>query len=67
VEPLDGGTLGIEGESAMIDANGTLSFPFQVSDQPGVYRVVVISPDGGDDGTAVVAALVQLEVPAPTN
>jgi hypothetical protein len=67
VEALDGGTLGIQGESATIDANGMLSFPFQVTDQPGVYRVIVINPDGGDDGTALVAALVQLEVPVPTN
>ncbi|PYK09191.1 MAG: hypothetical protein DME65_12565 [Verrucomicrobia bacterium] len=67
VEALDGGTLGIEGESATIHANGTLSFPFQVTDQSGVYRVVVINPAGGDDGTAVVAALVQLEVPAPVD
>jgi hypothetical protein len=67
VEALDGGTVGVNGESATIDANGTLSFPFQVTDQPGVYRIIVINPDGGDDGTAVVAALVQLEVPVPVN
>ena len=35
VQALDGGALGIGG-SATIDQNGTLTFPFQVSDQPGL-------------------------------
>jgi hypothetical protein len=67
IQPLDGGTLGINGESATIDANGMLSFPFQVTDQQGLYRVVVISPDGGEEGTAAVVGVVQFEVPSPTN
>jgi len=64
---LDGGTVNSSGDIPGIDGNGSLSFPFQVSDQPGVYRVAVISPNGGDDGTGVVVALLQLEVPAPAN
>src|SRR6266480_1584968 len=43
VQALDGGTLNT-GDSAVIDQNGSLSFSFQVTDQPGVHRVVVIDP-----------------------
>jgi hypothetical protein len=64
VQPLDGGTLGIDGQSATLDANGTLSFPFQVTDQPGVYRVIVIDPNAGDDSPYVIG-VVQFEVPNP--
>ena len=62
VQALDGGQLGIDGNSATIDQNGMLAFPFQVSDQPGVYRVIVIDPDAGEDSTAIVG-VVQFEVP----
>ena len=64
VQALDGGTLGIDGSSATIDQNGTLSFPFQVTDQPGVYRVVVIDPNATED-TPPVVGVVQFEVPPP--
>src|SRR6476660_6262445 len=43
VQALDGGTLANTG--ATIDQNGALSFSFQVSDQPGVHRVIVIDPN----------------------
>src|SRR5205809_5104402 len=35
IQPLDGGQLSTN--SATIDANGMLSFSFQVTDQPGVH------------------------------
>jgi hypothetical protein len=64
VQPLDGGQLGIDGNSAAIDQNGMLSFPFQVTDQPGVYRVLVIDPNADEDSLAIVG-MVQFEVPDP--
>lgn len=45
VEVMDGGVLGIDGNSVTIGDDGTLLFPFQVSDVPGLYRVLVISND----------------------
>jgi hypothetical protein len=42
---MDGGVLGIDGDLVTIGEDGTLSFPFQVSDVPGLYRVLVISND----------------------
>ncbi len=45
IQVMDGGLLGIDGSSAVIGQDGTLSFPFQVSDVPGLYRVLVISND----------------------
>ena len=62
IEALDGGTLSTN--SGTIDANGNLSFSFQVTDQPGVHRVVVIDPNADEDSPHIVA-VVQFEVPAP--
>jgi hypothetical protein len=62
VQALDAGTL--SGNSATIDASGNLSFSFQVTDQAGVYRVIVIDPNAGEDSTAIVG-VVQFEVPDP--
>lgn len=64
IEALDGGTL--SSNSGTIDANGNLSFSFQVTDQPGVHRVVVIDPNADEDSLHIVA-VVQFEVPAPAN
>ena len=61
VQALDGGILGIGG-SATIDQNGSLTFPFQVGDQPGLYRVSVIADL---DGISVPFSLVQFQVPNP--
>ena len=57
IQPLDGGTVGSTDQSAAVAADGTTSFQFQVADQPGVYRVLVIA------GTTV--SVVQFSVPAP--
>jgi hypothetical protein len=62
VQPLDGGTLGMDGNSATIDQNGVLSFSFTVSTQPGVHRVVVVDPEADADSPHIVA-LVRFEVP----
>jgi hypothetical protein len=64
VQTLDGGTLGIDGSSATIGADGSLGFSFQVSDQPGVYRVVVIDPNATEDVPPIVG-VVQFEIPPP--
>jgi hypothetical protein len=65
VQPLDGGTLvGTTGESVIVGPDGKLSFQFQAAGQPGVYRVLVISPDGAVDAAAGVA-MVQFQVSAP--
>jgi hypothetical protein len=64
IEALDGGTL--SSHSATIDANGSLSFSFQVSDQPGVHRVIVIDPNADEDSLHIVG-VVQFEVPPPAN
>jgi hypothetical protein len=64
IEALDGGTL--SSNSGTIDANGNLSFSFQVTDQPGVHRVVVIDPNADEDSPHIVG-VVQFEVPEPTN
>lgn len=58
IQVMDGGLLGIGGTSAVIGQDGTLSFPFQVSDVPGLYRVLVISNDQ-------TIAQVQFWVPNP--
>jgi hypothetical protein len=60
----DGGTLSTN--SATIDANGNLAFSFQVSDQPGVHRVIVIDPNPAEDFPHIVG-VVQFEVPPPVN
>lgn len=63
VQALDGGTLNTS-DSAVIDQSGSLSFSFQVSDQPGVHRVVVIDPNASEDSPLVVG-VVQFDVPNP--
>ena len=62
VQALDGGTLTNTGSA--IDQNGALSFSFQVSDQPGVHRIIVIDPNAAMDSPHIVG-LVQFEVPSP--
>jgi hypothetical protein len=64
IEALDGGTLSTN--SATIDTNGGLSFSFQVTDQPGVHRVIVIDPNADEDSPHIVG-VVQFEVPPPAN
>jgi hypothetical protein len=61
IAALDGGTVT---SGSAIDLNGTLSFSFQVSDQPGVHRVVVIDPNAGEDDPKIIG-VVQFEVPPP--
>jgi hypothetical protein len=61
VQALDGGALGISG-SAIIDQNGNLSFPFQISDQPGLYRISVVADMGSG---SVPLSLVQFQLPNP--
>jgi hypothetical protein len=62
IEPLDGGQLSTN--SATIDANGMLAFSFQVTDQPGVHRVIVIDPNADPDSLHIIG-VVQFEVPNP--
>jgi len=62
IEALDGGAL--SSNSATIGADGSLSFSFQVSDQPGVHRVLVIDPNAGEDDLHIIG-VVQFEVPNP--
>lgn len=62
IEAVDGGTLNTN--SGTIDQNGSLSFSFQVSDQPGMHRVIIIDPNADEDSPHIVG-LVQFEVPAP--
>ena len=62
IAPLDGGT--VTSGSTAIGADGSLSFSFQVTDQPGVHRVVVIDPNADDDSPHIVG-VVQFEVPSP--
>jgi hypothetical protein len=62
IEALDGGTLSTN--SATIDTNGNLAFSFQVSDQPGVHRVIVLDPNAAEDSPHIVG-VVQFEVPEP--
>jgi hypothetical protein len=64
IEALDGGTLSTN--SATIDQNGALGFSFQVTDQPGVHRVIVIDPNADEDSPHIVG-VVQFEVPPPAN
>jgi hypothetical protein len=62
IAALDGGT--VTSGSTAIGADGSLSFSFQVSDQPGVHRVVVIDPNADEDSPHIVGVL-QFEVPSP--
>jgi hypothetical protein len=57
IQALDGGGLGLAGDSAAIGLDGTTSFQFQVADQPGLYRILVIA--------AETVSMVQFEVPNP--
>lgn len=62
IQALDGGTLSTN--SAIIDTNGSLAFWFQVTEQPGVHRVIVIDPNADEDSLHIVG-VVQFEVPPP--
>jgi hypothetical protein len=64
IEAPDGGTLSTN--SATVDTNGNLAFSFQVSDQPGVHRVIVIDPNPAEDSPHIVG-VVQFEVPPLSN
>ena len=66
IAAMDGGTLTGGGGTSSIGADGSLSFSFQVSDQPGVHRVVVIDPNAGEDDPYIIG-IVQFEVPSPAN
>ena len=57
IQAMDGGELGLAADSAAIALDGTTSFQFQVADQPGLYRVLVIA--------AGTVSMVQFEVPNP--
>jgi hypothetical protein len=62
IAALDGGT--VTSGSTAIGADGSLSFSFQVTDQPGVHRVLVIDPNADEDSPQIVG-VVQFEVPSP--
>jgi hypothetical protein len=62
IQALDGGTLSTN--LGTIDTGGNLAFSFQVSDQPGVHRVIVIDPNAGEDDPKIIG-VVQFEVPEP--
>jgi hypothetical protein len=66
VATLDGGTLTSGGGTSSIGADGSLSFSFQVSDQPGVHRVIVSDPNADEDSPYIIG-VVQFEVPPPAN
>jgi len=66
VGELDGGILTGGGGTSSIAADGSLSFSFQASDQPGVHRVIVIDPNADDDSPYIIG-LVQFEVPPLPN
>jgi hypothetical protein len=63
VAALDGGTLTSGGGTSSIGADGSLSFSFQVSDQPGLHRVIVIDPKAHGDSPYIIG-VVQFEVPS---
>jgi hypothetical protein len=63
IEALDGGQPSTN--SATIDAKGTLSFSFQVSDEPGIYRVIVIDPNASGASPHIIG-MVQFQVPNPS-
>ena len=64
VGELDGGTLTSGGGTSSIGADGSLSFSFQVSDQPGVHRVMVIDPNADEDSPHIIG-VVEFQVPEP--
>ena len=61
IAALDGGA--VWSSSTAIGADGSLSFSFQVTDQPGVHRVLVIDPNADEDSPQIVG-VVQFEVPS---
>jgi len=63
---LDGGTLTSGGGTSSIDGDGSISFSFQVSDQPGIHRIIVIDPNADEDSPYIIG-VVQFEVPSPAN
>jgi len=62
IEALDGGQLSTN--SATIDQNAALGFSFQVSDHPGVHRMIVITPNA-DEGSPDIVGVVQFDLPGP--
>ena len=62
IQPLDGGTASVN--TATVDQTGLLTFSFQVTDQPGLYRVIVVDPNATDTAHKIVG-LVEFEVPDP--
>ena len=58
VQALDGGNAAFTQELATVSLDATISFQFQASNQPGLYRVLVIA-----NGTA---STVQFWVPSQT-
>lgn len=62
IQPLDGGTA--SAGTATIDQNGMVDFSFQVTDQPGVYRVFVVDPSA-DENSPYIIGVVQFVVPDP--
>ena len=64
VGALDGGTL--TNGSSSIGADGSLSFSFQVSAQPGVHRVIVLDLNAEGDAPYIIG-VVHFEVPSPAN
>jgi hypothetical protein len=66
VQALDGGVVtGIDpNSSATVDQDGKLAFSVQVTDQPGVHRVILIDPNVDEDSPHIVG-VVQFEVPEP--
>jgi len=66
IAAMDGGTLTGGGGTSSIGGDGSLSFSFQASDQPGVHRIIVIDPNAGEDDPYIIG-VVQFEVPSPAN
>jgi len=64
VAALDAGTLTSGGGTSSIEADGSLSFSFQVSAEPGVHRVIVVDPNADEDSPYIIG-VVQFEVPPP--
>jgi hypothetical protein len=62
VRQLDGGV--VQTADPAIDQEGNLSFSFQVSNRPGMHRVIVIDPNADEDSPHIIA-VVQFEVPSP--
>jgi hypothetical protein len=66
IAALDGGSLTRGGGTSNIGGDGSLSFSFQVSDQSGVHRVIVVDPNADQDSPYLIG-IVQFEVPSPAN